>query len=164
MLGRFLDGLLYACAVLGALVLLGICLLVTWVVISRRWLGAPLGWNVEVTEYALLYLTFLATAWVLRHDGHVRVDVLVNLLPVRAQRTLRRITDGLALVVCALLFYHSFAATAEAYRENLLLVKMLIIPKWPTLAVIPLGFLLLAVELVRGMFRRPAPSGSPIEP
>lgn len=154
MLGRVLDGLVYACAGLGAAVLLGMCLLVTWVVISRRWLGAPLGWNVEVTEYGLLYLTFLATAWVLHRDEHVRVDVLINALPDRARRRLRRVTDGLALLVCLLLFYYSLAATAEAYRENLLLVKMLIIPKWPTLAIIPLGFLLLAVELVRRLFRR----------
>jgi TRAP-type C4-dicarboxylate transport system permease small subunit len=158
LLGRALDAALHACAVLGALILLAICLLVTWVVISRRWLGAPLGWNVELTEYALLYLTFLATAWVLRQDGHVRVDVLVNVLTARAQRILRRVTDGLALAVCLLLAYYAFGVTAEAYRDHLLLVKMLTIPKWPILAVVPLGFLLLAAELVRGMFRAPAPS------
>ena len=61
----------------------------------RYFLNRPLVWVLELTEYALLWVTFLGAAWLLRQGGHVQVDVIVDFMSRRwkkrcAVKTTRR--------------------------------------------------------------------------
>ena len=52
-----------ACVIL-SLVMLSVCL----EVFLRYFLNRPQVWVIELSEYALLYITFLSAAWVLKSD------------------------------------------------------------------------------------------------
>jgi len=53
-----------------------------------RRMGHPLMWVMEVTEYSLLYITFLGTAWVLEREGHVKMDIIIDALNPKKQALL----------------------------------------------------------------------------
>jgi C4-dicarboxylate transporter DctQ subunit len=46
-------------------------------ILMRYFLNRPQIWAVEVTEYTMLYITFLGSAWLLREEGHVKMDILI---------------------------------------------------------------------------------------
>src|SRR3990170_8735242 len=40
----------------------------------------------KFTEYALLWFTFLAAAWLLREGGHISIDTVISRLPTKTRR------------------------------------------------------------------------------
>ena len=71
---RFWDGfdwLLKLLANAGMVLLFLMMLSVCWEVFSRYYLGRGTAWVIEFSEYSILFMTFLGTAWLLRKDGHV---------------------------------------------------------------------------------------------
>src|SRR5262245_9682561 len=73
---------LAGCAVLFAMMLV-ICLdvLLRNVRIAPGWIG--IAWANEATEYALYLITVLVAPWLLRQGQHIRIDVLLRVLPPR---------------------------------------------------------------------------------
>ncbi len=71
------DHILGALMSLGAAIVAFLMLSVCWDVIARTFAGKPLTWVLEFTEYSLLYMTFLSTAWVLKDEGHVTNDIFL---------------------------------------------------------------------------------------
>jgi TRAP-type C4-dicarboxylate transport system permease small subunit len=55
-------------------------------VVMRYAAGRPLTWSDEVCVVLLLWSTFWAAAFVVRHDEHVTFDILYDLAPSRGRR------------------------------------------------------------------------------
>ena len=70
--------LIAALAFGGALLMGGMALWITYEVLMRYFLERPTFWAVDLSEYAMLWAAFLAAPWVLRCEGHVRVEVFVE--------------------------------------------------------------------------------------
>ena len=70
--GRLLDAVITAFAAVAVLTLVALAFCVSLEVVMRYFLGMPTRWVNEFSEYALLWLAFLAGAWILREEGHVR--------------------------------------------------------------------------------------------
>jgi len=47
-------------------------------VVMRYFFNSPVSWVTEICEYILLYITFLVAAWVLRKEGHVKMDLIID--------------------------------------------------------------------------------------
>ena len=74
------------CAILGAALLFGIAAIVCFEVVGRA-MGAPSRlWVIEVSEYALLFITFLGAPYLLQLNRHVVMDLLTNGLSGRRKR------------------------------------------------------------------------------
>ncbi len=82
-------------------------------VVMRYFFGAPTRWVIEFSEYSLLWLAFLAGAWILRAEGHVRVEMLTETLSPRWQRRAHFVTSWLGAGVCAVFCWVS-ATTCSA--------------------------------------------------
>jgi C4-dicarboxylate transporter DctQ subunit len=115
----------------------------------RNLFNCPQIWSVEVTEYAMLYITFLGTAWLLREEGHVRVDILVLLLKPKTQALLNSITSILGLIPCSVLVFYGTWSTWLHYQKVLYTFTAMELLKWPFLIVIPFGGLMLLTQFVR---------------
>lgn len=126
-----------------------IALLVTANVFLRNLGITNFPWLLEVSEYVLFIATFMAAPWVLRVGAHVRVDLLLGLVPGAGARALTAIADVAGLVFCLLLSRHGWNVAAEAFVRGDKLFKELVIPEWPLLAVIPVSGCLLAIEFSR---------------
>ena len=112
-----------------------------------------LPWIVEVSEYALFVSTFLAAPWVLRLGAHVRVDLVLNIVPAGVSRVMEIVVDAAGVVISGVLGWYGLAATVDSFRLGGIIVKQLAVPEWPLLAVIPLSALLLVIEFLLRLSR-----------
>jgi TRAP-type C4-dicarboxylate transport system permease small subunit len=107
---------------------------------------------VEVTEYAMLYITFLGASWLLREEGHVRVDILILLLKPESQALLSSLTSILGVIVCSVLVFYGAWSTWLHYQKELYTFTAMELLKWPFLIIIPFGSLLLLIQFVRSAY------------
>ena len=130
-------------------VLVLLALSINFEVVMRYFLGSPTSWVVDFSQYALVYITFLAAAWVLAREGHVRIELLVNRLSPKVQRLLKFSTSVVGAVLCGLFFWYSLQITLEAINTKELFVEATVVPKWPILIVLPIGSIVITLEFLR---------------
>lgn len=153
--GRCYERLLAALGLLAGLAFAALALLVGVEVALRNFGLGTIPWLIEVAEYGLYATTFLAAPWVLRLDAHVRVDLLLVLLPRRGARALEVAANLVGFAASAVLFYYGLAATLDARGLGSMIFKELVLPEWWLLAIVPLGSLFLLVEFGRRLFAPP---------
>jgi C4-dicarboxylate transporter, DctQ subunit len=112
----------------------------------RYLLNRPLSWVTEVSEIALVYITFLGASWVLRHNGHVNVDIFVSSLSTRSQALCHLAGHVIGLCVCLVLVVYGVSASWNAYAKALFKPTTLSAPTWLTLIPIPIGSAVLALR------------------
>ncbi|KPN63614.1 TRAP-type C4-dicarboxylate transport system, small permease component [Aliiroseovarius crassostreae] len=66
------------CAIAGAVILFFITAIVFIEVVSRAMLGTSRLWVIEVSEYSLLFITFLGAPYLLEKNMHVMLDILYD--------------------------------------------------------------------------------------
>ena len=130
-------------------ILLAVTLIVLVEVVSRYFFKRPILGSVEVTEYGLLWMTFLAVAWVQKRDGNVRVDFLLRLLQPRAQDALNAATSLVAAVALLIVTGVGVEVVWFRYSTGYLLSTPLRPSGALILAVVPLGCLVLGIEFLR---------------
>ena len=146
---RFYVGLLQGFAYLAAVIVGLMALAVTFDVVARNLGWANTGWVVELTEYSLPVATLLVAPYLLHRNQHVRLDALLIVLPRRAALVLERCADVLGMMICAIFIWYSLKLIFDSARLGSMVVKTLSIPEWWQYALVPVSFLLLAVEFAR---------------
>lgn len=102
----------------------------------------------EMGEIALLYITFLGTAWVYREDGHVVVDLLVYEMYAKAEKPLKAINNAIVGLIAAVLVYYGSLLTYDHFARGVRNVSVLETPMALIVVAIPLGSLALLLEVV----------------
>ncbi|HKZ05742.1 MAG TPA: TRAP transporter small permease [Methylomirabilota bacterium] len=159
MLERAYGRLLRAGAVVAALLLGLLALLVTGDVVARNLGVGTLPWILEVSEYGLPLATFLVAPWLLYRNEHVRLDVLLTAIPVKAARALERLSDGVGLAVSVIFVIYGWRAVVSSAQQSSMVIKSVVFPEWWLYAPVPLCFAFLAVEFVRRLVRGGALAG-----
>ena len=141
--------------VIGALFWLA-CILIAFSMLSvnieilyRFFTGQAQLWVIEVSEYILLMMTFLGAAWVLKKDGHVRIDVLINRLEPRTQTILNIVTSVVGAIFCLIIVWYGTDVTWENFQKGTTFYKAVGFPKAPIMAAIPIGSFLLFIQFLR---------------
>lgn len=132
--------------------LLFMTLSVSYTVITRYLHLNPPVWTIQVSEYILLWITFLAAAWLLRKGGHIRIDAIVGRLSPKTQRILNIIVSILGAVVCAVIAWFGAQNTWDLWQRGILDVKTIDVPKFALFSVIPLGSFLLLIQFIRNVY------------
>jgi len=118
-------------------------------VIGRYFFGKPVIWVYYYSEYALVYSTFLAAAYVLKHNGHVRVDLVINMLNKRHRAFLSVFTSLIGLLACAIVGWYSLMGACDALQTKTMFTAPISMYQFPIKIIIPFGFLLLCLEWIR---------------
>jgi len=126
--------------------------IVTANVVGRYFFNRPLGWAFESAEYILVWFSFLAVAWILRNNRHIRVEVLTIRLPRRAQIILELFSHVICLVVFTVLTVFGVIVVLELYSRNIREISLLQAPSWPIYSGIVIGSALMLMEAVRQLF------------
>jgi len=142
------DKTLDAGAVGASFLLIFIMLAISMEVVLRR-MGHPSVWEVEVTEYSLLYITFLGAAWLLRKEGHVRMDILVSALNRRLQALLGVIVSVMGAALSLYLVAFGTAVTWDYFRRGIVQCTPLLTPSFLITLIIPLGSVPLVLQFLR---------------
>ncbi len=152
-MGRLFDRLIGFMADLSGLFIAFIAVSVGLEVVIRHVFHSPLAWTVDVTEYLQLYIAFFAAAAVLREQGHVKLDLVVNNLGPGARKVLDIVANLLGVCTTGAIFLFSSGVVYRAFISGTPVIKALEIPKWLVLIPIPVGCLLLALEFARRLTR-----------
>src|SRR3954453_1960469 len=135
-------------ALVAALLLLVMVALVTADIVLRNAVGTGFAWANEVTEYALYLITLLTAPWLLRRGQHVRLDILLTLVPARLAWVMEGVGDALGFAVCLVLVRYGIAMTLDSARLGAITIKNLVFPEWWLVAPLPIAFALLAIEFI----------------
>lgn len=142
------DRVLKAGASLAGFLLIFIMLSICVELVCRR-MGHPLMWVMEVTEYSLLYITFLGTAWVLEREGHVKMDIVVNALKTKIQALFGIITSVIGSAMSFYLVLYGIKATWDYFERDVVECTPLLTPTFIILLIIPLGSIPLFIQFLR---------------
>jgi len=152
LLSRTFNRLLAGLAVLAGLLLLFICFSICYSIFTRS-LGLPSPvWILQFNEYALLWITFLGTAWVLARGKHVSVDLLTGRMGERTKAYFSLAHGILGIVVCGVLLWYGSVTTWGQFQNGITDVKAVDVPKYLILVVIPFGFFILSLQFVNQFF------------
>lgn len=118
-------------------------------VFLRYFLGYPTGWVIDVSEWSLVYITFLGTAWLLRGEGHVKMDIVLTRFGPRVQVWLGVITSTIGAIGCLLIAWYGAKVTWGLFQVGYTTDAVLIMPKFIILGIIPVGGFLLFIQFLR---------------
>src|SRR6476620_861643 len=147
--GRLLDTLVVAACVL----LLLMTVMIGADVLSRNFGGGGVSVSNEISEDILYLMTLLAAPWLLRQGQHIRVDIILRVLPTRVAWMLEWVGDIIGLLCCFYFVWYGTLITVASYSAGSIVIKTLITPEWWTLAPLPVGFVLLGIEFIFRMHR-----------
>jgi TRAP-type transport system small permease protein len=142
--GRIFDAL----ALAAALILLAMVVIVTGDIVLRNTMRGGFVWANEISEYSLYLMTLLTAPWLLRRGQHVRLDIILTLVPPRVAWLMEAVGDLLGFAVCVVLIRYGIAMTLDSFRLGAITIKNLVFPEWWLLAPLPLAFALIAIEFV----------------
>lgn len=119
-------------------------------VVMRYFFSRPTNWIMEINELILYVAPFIASAWILKQEGHVKMDLLVNSLNPRRQAIVNTITSITGLLICLAVILVGTTVTWEAFQTKYLTAggHIRITRGYITLFGV-LGFILLAGQFVR---------------
>jgi len=122
-------------------------------VILRYCFNRPIHWMLEITEYILLYIPFLGAGLVLKEDGHIRVDILVNHLSHQVRKRLHLLTSFIGGFVMLTYTYFGGQVTWDHFKRGGPALESLKTPLFLILMIIPIGSFFFAVQFFRQMVK-----------
>lgn len=135
-------------AVLAEIALMLLLLLVFHEVISRYLLDKPTTYSVELSEYLLIFVAFIAAGWVMLQDKHVRMQSFIGLMPARVRNIFLCITSAVVLLFCGILVWQGTKSAIMAFKGGYHSSSLLNTPMWIPYSIIPLGSFLLALAVI----------------
>lgn len=142
----------------GLMLVVGFMLLVMTVLICadvflRNIANSGLDFSNEISEDILYLSTLFSAPWLLRKGQHVRIDILLRMLPSRLGWLMEWAGDITGFVCCLCFVWYGTIATLVSFRSHTLSIKTLIMPDWWAVAPLPIAFAMLATEFVFRMCR-----------
>ena len=146
---RVWNRMLDAIMVLAGILLWGQMVIVNIEVFSR-YFGHPTSWVAEISSILVLWIPFMVAGWVLRKEGHVKMDLIVDHLSLRSQALINFVTSLIGAIV--MLIMAGVGLMTTLYWIGNKTPTMLMLPRSPIISIIFIGSLLFAVQfLVRAV-------------
>lgn len=135
--------------VIGGIAIVAAMLLVSADAVLRYVFGAPLSFQLHVTEFYLLPAALMmALAWGYRNGGTIQISILLVVMPPWLSNPIIRLCLATASVYMAYLAWRSYFTFARAFRRNEVVMGVLDWPVSLSWVWIPLGCGLLAARLM----------------
>lgn len=148
------DKLLNIMAALAGIILVFIVSAVCYTIAMRYFFRQTTIWIIQTTEYALLWIVFLATTWLLREKGHITTDIIYGHLSNKTKAYLDTIMFIIGGLACAVMLYFGITYTYECITSNVTDVRAVTVPKSAVFIIIPIGSFLLTIQFFRLAWQR----------
>lgn len=150
---RSVDTVSKLFGLIAVLLLVASVLVVSQMVFVRYVLTESTIWQTEFVTYSIVAATFLGSPYVLLLKGHVRVDLIENVVGDNGKMALRYLSDVLSFVFCGLLAWAGWLHFHEAWAENWTTDTVWALPLWIPLLPMPVGFGLLCLQFIADFLR-----------
>lgn len=127
-------------------------------IVLRNLFDTGLVWVDPMLRVLVLWIGLVGAMAAARADRHIAVDILSRLLPARARRLSRALTDAATAAVCGLLAWHAARFVALEYEGGALAFGR--VPAWVCELILPVGFAVIGLRylvLLAGRLREPPP-------
>jgi C4-dicarboxylate transporter DctQ subunit len=151
---NFFDKLLDLMAALAGAILIFICAAVCYTIGMRFLFTKTTIWIMQTTEYALLWIVFLATTWLLREGGHITTDIIYAHLNEKTKHILDCVMFVIGGLACAIMFCFGVLYTYDCILNEVTDVRAVTVPKSVIFIIIPIGSILLTIQFFRMAWRR----------
>jgi TRAP-type C4-dicarboxylate transport system permease small subunit len=106
-------------------------------------------WIMPIAEYALLWVVFLATTWLLREGGHVITEILYAHLSMKTRRALDVFMFSMSGLACAIMVVLGSHHMYECMINSVTDVRAITVPKSAVFSIVPIGSLFLTFQFFR---------------
>ena len=149
MVDQIIQKITSLATVLAGLFILATAVMVCYEVIVRGLFDAPTEWSLEMSVYLVLASGFLGLAATYADDKHIRVDILTARLSERSNTCLNIFVGIVSLGMCLVFLVESWDMVLTSYQMNNTSPSTLRVPLFIPQLSLPVGFLLLLLQLVR---------------
>lgn len=136
------------CAALAILLLVAATIVICDMIVERWMLSRSTVWQSDFVVFSTVASIFLGSPFVLKHKGHIGVDLLPTALHGRRRMVLDIIAHSLSLLFCGLIAWSSYHHFHEALAGGWTTETVAAIPLWIPLLPMPVGFGLLCLQYV----------------
>ena len=116
--------------------------------LSRYFSGHSWGGLYEIAEYSLVWMTFLGITWLLKKNIHIHMDIVASLLPDRRRLILAIAAYCICIVPVGVALWSTTGLVIEDMLEHRRFVSVLELPTWPLEIIMPIGCLMLFIQLL----------------
>jgi TRAP-type C4-dicarboxylate transport system permease small subunit len=132
---------------LSNLLIVGVIAVLTWEVVKRGVFNSPTSWYLEVASLLQSLLATLGMAYLLKIDGHLGLEIVLDRLKGRAKDRLLFVTYIFGLfctivIIIAMGYETYWAIVLQKVTENASILE------WPFKVICTLAFVLLAIQFV----------------
>ena len=114
----------------------------------RYILNKPIFWSDELSNYLFIWMSFLASAYVMGEDGHVRVIAIVSRLPEKFQHIIYIFMNCCMFIVFSLYIWPSFRMLGILKNSNMMYVPLKYI-----YIIMPVSFLLICIHILNNIIQ-----------
>jgi C4-dicarboxylate transporter DctQ subunit len=151
---KLFDKLSDIMAALAGVILVFITAAVCYTIGMRYLFTKTTIWVMQTTEYALLWIVFLATTWLLREGGHITTDLIYTHLSHQTKRYLDCTMFVIGGLACAVMVFFGIDYARECIVKGVTDVRAVTVPKWIIFIIIPVGSLFLTLQFFRMAWSR----------
>ena len=106
-------------------------------------------WIIQTCEYALLWIAFLATTWLLREGGHINVDIICTHLNIKTKNYLDLVMYVIGGLFCVVLTIFGVSHMYDCIANKVTDVRAITVPKSAIFSIVPAGSFLLIIQFFR---------------
>jgi TRAP-type C4-dicarboxylate transport system permease small subunit len=151
---RLFDKLIDVMAALAGVILVFITAAVCYTIGMRFLFRQTTIWIIPMTEYALLWIVFLGTTWLLREKGHITTDIIYTHLNDKTKQTLDGIMSITGGLTCAAMLFLGVIHVCQCLAGGVTDVRAITVPKTAVFIIIPVGSILLTIQFFRMAWNR----------
>lgn len=153
---RIWGGLLWLLMALAAIYIGLMLVSIVYMTVFRSMGWEYTGYAFVFIEYGFIYTLFLGSPWLIRHRGHVYIEMLTAALSPRWRGLLSRLIATACAVTCLIWAWYSGHLAYDDYLNETYdeLRAQFDILRWMTTIAFPVGFSLMGVEFLRFVFAR----------
>ncbi|MDP6563479.1 MAG: TRAP transporter small permease [Alphaproteobacteria bacterium] len=130
-------------------------------VVMRYAFNSPIPGHLEGAELLLPMIVFFGVSYTQARDGHVGMTFVVEALPPKVRRITDIVTLSVSGLTCAVLAYFGAKHAYLAWDYDDVTMTPPYWYVWPSAAVIPIGYLMLAVRMVLQILQKVMPDRFP---
>lgn len=145
LLDRAIDGFAILAGILIILLMLG----VNAEVVLRYFLNSPIPNMQEMAQQALLLVTFLSATWILKTEGHTKIDILLGFFKPKTRDLLNGITSIGGGIICLAFSWYASKVTWIDFQRHALVSTEFRIPYAYIFIIAPIGYFLLFLQFMK---------------
>jgi TRAP-type C4-dicarboxylate transport system permease small subunit len=116
-------------------------------VLLRYIFRRPILGTVELTEYMMVPVVFLAIPWCAIKGAHAKIDLIVERFPPRVQGIFDSVSGLISLFMISLICWQGFLESKDMWVSHIG-ADMLNVPTYPFYLIVGIGALLFALVLL----------------